>query len=309
MEIVPGLRKEKNSSGHPVFFLHYSADPAKNEDWANKEATKYVDGGRNSIRWRGEMEMDFEAGSGELVFSTFSAREHEICIDPFKLDETYVLYGGMDWGTRNPTSFHVYAESLDKKFYAVWEYYAERQPPMAVAEAIRACPYYDRLQWIAADPAMFSLNVAKKDGFTSISEMLMDEDTVGVNTIDKLIPAHSRSDETMINVMKNAWAKDKPDFYFFKNCPKLITEIRNLKHPEYRGQTNPTEKIIDKNNHAWDDMKYFRLSHPFAAVVEEKPKFGTVAYLNEISDLAQRAAERSGRSVQEEFNNLWGLDL
>lgn len=309
MDLVHGLRKTTNSSGHPVLWLHYSADPDKNEAWIAQEELKYVDGGRNSIRWRGEMEMDFEAGSGELVFTTFTENKDRIIVDPFPIDESFVLYGGMDWGTRNPVAFHVYAESVDKRFFAVWEYYAERQPLFSVAQAIRSCPFYDRLQWIACDPTMFNETVARKDGFTSIAEMLSDEEIVGENTITKLMPAHGRSDETGINVTKNMWASDPVQFQIFSTCGNLIREIQNLKYPTRTGRKNATEKIVDKANHCWDDWKYFRLSHPFAAIKETKAKYGTVQYLNNVSDLSAQIAEQSGKPIQEVFNDLYGQEF
>lgn len=309
MEILPGLKRTINSSNHPVFWLHYSADPKKNDSWVETESALYIDGGRNSIRWRGEMEMDFEAGSGELVFTTFTAKEDAILIDPFPITDEYLLYAGMDWGTRNPVSFHVYAEGPDKNFYSIWEYYDTRQPIFAVAEAVRNCPYYDRLQWIACDPTMFSETVAKKDGFTSIAEMLADEEMVGGNTITKLMPAHGRSDETGINITKNMFASDVPQLRIFKTCPKQISEFRNLKYPDRTGVKNDSEKIVDKNNHSWDDWKYFRLSHPYAPKAERKPAYGTVAYLNEVSTQASEIAERTGQSLQEVFNDLYGNAL
>lgn len=309
-EILKGLHKYKNSSGHTCVRLHYTADPEKATDaWIESEASRYIDGGRNSIRWRGEMEIDFEAGSGELVFQTFTAKESQIVVPPFTVDETYVLYGGMDWGTRNPVSFHVYAESPDKTFFAIWEYYAERQALFEVAKALKTCPYYDRLQWIACDPTMWNATVATKTGFTSIAEMFTDPDMVGNNVIDKLMAAHGRSDETAINIFRNHWAKAKPDFLITTDCPKLRSEIKNLKHPDANGRTNSTEKIVDKNNHAWDDMKYFRLSHPFAGRVETPPEFGTIGYLNQITLLAEDLAKQHGTDVQQEFNALWGMKL
>lgn len=309
MEIVKGLSKKTNSSGHTVLSLHYSADPSKDAAWVEKEAQRYVDGGRNSIRWRGEMEMDFDAGSGELVFTTFSAREKDILIDPFPVDETFLLYAGLDWGTRNPVAFNVFAEGVDKQFYCIWEYHAERQPLFEVARAIRECPFYSRLQWIAGDPSMWNATVANKGGFTSIAEMMTDPEMVGANIVDKLMPAHARSDETGINVTKNMWASDRPQFQIFKSCPSIIGELRNLKYPDRTGFKNDSEKIVDKNNHHWDAWKYFRLSHPFAPKIEEKPKFGTVAYLNEVTELATSLAQQRGTSVQEEFNDIWGMNL
>lgn len=256
---VTGLEEKRNKEGHKVIRLHYSADPLKNPnttegaEWFKKETSKYV-GGVSSLGWRREMEIDFGAGSGELVFPEFAEFEKEFTCDPFEIDEKYTLFGGFDWGTRNPVSFHVYAEAPDKRFYSVWEYYEERQAVPTVAQALRTCPYYNRIEWIAADPTIWSENLPKKDGFTSVASMLQDEEEVGeMYVIDKLMPAHDRSDVSCINKLKTLWLGKPPKIVFFRNCHKQISELKNLKYPERKENVNETEKILDKNNHCYSD--------------------------------------------------------
>lgn len=307
-----GLIVKENKQGHKVIRLHYSADPFKTPEWAEKEAAKYS-GGRTSLLWRQEYEIDFNAGSGELVFPEFSELEGLLTCDPFiteKNADDFTWFGGFDWGTRNPFSFHAYAESKEQIFYSAWEYYGERQPIPVVAKNIKQCPFYDRIQWIAADPSIWTENISKKDGFTSVATMFSDPDEVGEeNVIDKLMPAHDRSDVSGINKFKTLWNAVPPKFVIFKTCQNQINEFKNLKYPERREIVNETEKILDKNNHSWDDAKYFVLSHPYAKGYDEKPKFGTMKYLHKITTLASQMAEMKGTSVQEEFNLLYGTNL
>lgn len=309
-----GLLLLRNKQKHRVIRLHYSADPDKNPDtekgrqWVEVETGK-LPGGKTSLLWRREMEIDFGAGSGELVFPEFFGMEDEIVCDPFVLDETYNIFGGFDWGVRNPLSFHVYAEAPDGTMYSVWELYETGRTVAYTARAIRECPYYDRIQWIAADPSIWTENQMKKDGFTSVAAMMQDEDEVGKFVIDKLMPAHDRSDVSGISRFKMLWSLKPVKFKIFANCVNQINEFKNLKYPERKETTNETEKILDKNNHTWDDAKYFVLSHPNAKIMEQKPKHGTIAYLNEITELAVAASKMSGRTVQEEFNDIYGTSL
>ena len=295
----------RNAQGHRVIRLHYSADPEKNAAWVEKDSAK-IPGGTSSLMGRREMEIDFSAGSGELVFPEFYDMEEDIVCDPFRLDDTYNFYGGFDWGVRNPTSFHVYAEAQDGTCYSVFEYYDIGQTVQVVAQAIRECPYYDRLQWIAADPSIWTENQLRKDGFTSVAAMMNDEDEVGKHIVDKLMPAHDRSDVAGVTKFKSMWGQRPLKFRIFRNCVNQISEFKNLKYPERRERTNETEKLLDKNNHSWDDAKYFVLSHPIGQVMEDKPKFGTIRYLNSITETAVEMAKVSGRTVQEEFNELYG---
>ncbi len=315
MDLCKGLKKTKNSIGQSVLWLHYSADPLKDPDteagkkWFDSESGNTV-GGFNGLKWRAEYEMDFSAGSGELVFPEFSEKRDKLVVKPFEVDETYLVYGGMDWGTVNPVSFHVYAESPEKKFFSVWEFYETKVTIRRMAEILRLqCPYYDRLQWIAMDPRAFNSHQQGKEGLTTLGEMFTDPDYVGEHTIDKLMPGHGCEDKSMIKRVRNLWAYADPKLKFFNTCTNQINEIQNLLHPPSDGRTNFRETIVDKNNHAWDDLKYFLESHPYATKAEEKPKFGTIGYVDEITNLANDIAQKNGTSLQDEFNHLWGMNL
>lgn len=309
-----GLIVKSNKQGHRVVRLHYSADPAKNPEtndgkiWFEKETAKYLNG-VHDLKWRREYEIDFSAGSGELVFPTFMDDKRKLVISPFDIDDTFVLYGGLDWGTRNPVSFHVYAESVDKRFFAIWEYYDQRKTVTEVCQAVRECPFYDKLQFIFADPTIWSETVARKDGFTSIAEMMQDPDEVGEFIITKLSPAHGRSDEACINKLRNMWIVNPPKFQIFSSCPNLINELNSLKYPERKDVVNEAEKIVDKNNHAWDDMKYFVLSHPYAKTISGKLSFGTLEYHNRAAEIASQISSDTGRDYQSVFNDIYGQEL
>ncbi len=310
---MDGILIKKNKQGHTVIRLHYTADPDKNpgkagKEWFDQESRKYI-GGVTDLKWRREMEIDFSAGSGELVFPSFMELENEIVVEPFAPSPTWAYYAGLDWGTRNPTSFHVYAIDPDGNVYCVWELYGAGMTVKTVAEGIKTCPFYASLEWIACDPTMFSTTVIKKDGFTSIIEMLSDSESVGQYTIDKLMPAHNRSDESMINLMQQMFATRPIKFKIFNTCPFIINEYRNLKRPERKGFVNETEKIVDKDNHAWDDSKYFFLSHPVGYGQQTFIKRDTIEYINKITQMAEMAARNKGTSVQEEFNYLYGQDI
>ena len=110
MEFPRGVKLTKNSSGHQVLWLHYSADPAK--DPATSAGKRWVDAEKKRImadinpqKWRAEYEMDFNAGVGDLVFPTLMRDKPKLTFDTIKLDDSFVYYGGLDWGTKNNTAF------------------------------------------------------------------------------------------------------------------------------------------------------------------------------------------------------------
>lgn len=313
--LCKGLRLTRNSSDHPVLWLHYSADPLKDPEteagkkWVTEEK-KAIMADLNPQKWRAEYEMDFMAGSGDLVFPTFLRDRNRYVVPNVKLDETFLYYGGLDWGTRNYTVFTIVAEDPKGRFYAIHEQLWKMAVPAKVAEAIFTHPLYDLLQWIACDPTINHSLIPTPQGHTTISEFLSQPEYAGDYAIQKLMPAHGRDDSVFINLVRNMWTVDPPRLFLTESCPNLIQEISNLTHVEHHGEANPKEKIVDRNNHSWDTLKYILLSHPHAAAPRApKPKYGTVGYYNEVADLARAIAEQRGTSVQAEFNDIWGTEL
>ena len=299
----------RNKSGHAIYRLHYTDDPDKNpstekgKKWVNLAESLYP-GGKNSLGWRREMEIDPYAGAGELVISEFIEREDETIVDPYEIPESSTLFGGLDWGSHNPISFHVYEFTRDNVCTSIWEWYDVGKSPSAVCQAIRMCPYYDRLQWIAADPTMWTENQHTNRGLTSIARMFY-EDVPDDLKVDKLIAAHYRSDQLFIQKMKERLNATPIRFRVSKVCSVQIRELRNIRYQEASELKNSSEKIVDKDNHSWDDAKYCLLTHPSAQVHEKKQKLGTFGYLNEMSEQAAEIAEQTGQDVQTVFNDIY----
>lgn len=302
--------KETNHNGIDIVHLHYSADDNKNPstEQGNKWFTDevgYWQGGKNSLRWQREMEINPKAGRGERVFPTLD--DLGIIIEPFKVDMSQCsLFGGFDWGTKNPTSFHVYA-SYPMCTYSIWEYYNSGLNVKQVAAYLaEECPYRDSLEWIAADPSIWTENQNTDNGIKSVADMFLTD--VETKHQLQLMPAHGRSDQAGIEKFKILFQEKK--FKFFDTCFNQIDEFRNLKYPEMKQVSrNPKEKIVDKYNHAWDDAKYFILSHPDTKSLEPKIAKNDkipLKYYNKIHVMAEQLAESTGEDVQKCFNQLYG---
>lgn len=313
-ETIPGLVLTDNSQGHRVVYLHYTANPVKAKpEWIGAQSAKYM-GGLNSLQWRREYEIDFKAGSGELVFPEFPALEDELVIDETQIPDfenflkRLTLFGGLDWGIRNPVAFLVFGVDPEGGVYVMWEYYRKGNETnvFEVSRIIRENPYYDRMQTIFYDPSMNKEDQQRKDGLTSIIRMFQEEvpekDQIGI-----LATAHDRNDMLAVSIIRNLLSAKK--LRAFRTCSNWIDEIRNLKYPERKENINEPEKLLDKNNHAWDATKYFILSHPTAEILREKPKFGTIGYLNIVSERAREISKETGQSYQSVFNDLYGKEL
>lgn len=307
-ETQRGVKIHANDQGIKILQLHYSADPGKDpateqgKRWLERCSRLYV-GGVNSPQWRREMEIDPKAGAGERVFPDFLEKEPDIICDPFIPDHTYSLYGGFDWGTRNAVAFNVYAFGQDGSITAIWEYGAHRAALPVVAKAIRECPFYDRLEWIAADPSMWTENQSRKDGFTSVARMFVEDLTDDLKLM-KLMSAHGRSDMRFKEKLETMWAQKPYKFRIARNCPRLIEELRNLRYPPALNDKNDPEKILDKDNHHWDDAKYAVLSHPSQKVVTVKPKWGTIEHHNHAYEAAMEISSQTGQDIDQIFNEI-----
>jgi hypothetical protein len=111
-EIQPqeGLRAWRNAgNGFLVVQIHYTASAARRGDWKYRAAPKY--GGLKSWRWRKEMEIDWEAQSGALVFEAWDPRVHHI--QPFTIPEHWPRWLLIDPGWRNPTAMDWMAVDTD----------------------------------------------------------------------------------------------------------------------------------------------------------------------------------------------------
>jgi hypothetical protein len=184
-----------------------------------------------------------------------------------------------------------------------------------MAKAVRGCVWYDRLEWIAADPSIWDRNQYKKDSMTSLAAMLQEE-VAPENQLDKMMRAHERSDQRFIQKFSSlAMHKSKmadgtevadPMILIDEDgCPNFLRECRNLRYQEVSPDKNSSEKLVDKDNHLADCAKYMLLSNPEAQVLTRRPAHGTIARAIETDRIARMRADEFGTDYQEEFSNAY----
>lgn len=312
-EVIPGLYKKINSQGIVCLTLHYSCDPGKNPKteaglkWFTGSLKDYK-GGTSNPDWQQEMEIDFTIRKGTVVFDFLMQMENVLKFSltdfPKGFWDLCKFYGGFDWGIQNNAAFTCIAEAPDGKFYIVWEWNGKKKTPEQVAIAIRECPFFGRLEWIAADPTMWTENQSRKDGFTSFARIFSEEvpDYLHLN----LMAAHGRSDTQLVTKFNSWLNRPDPKLMFSHACPDSWKECKGLKWMEVGPDKNLSEKLVDKDNHQWDSIKYIILSHPTASVLEEKQTYGTLGYLNKVAETARTIAEQTGQDYQTIFNDLYG---
>lgn len=263
-----GLRIVRNDTNRfCVITLHYTADPAKRTKAWHDEASA----GMHPAKFAQEYEIDYTALYGEKVFPEISAAKDKIVVrEPYpELPDTQVFWGGLDYGARNPSSFHVYT-IVDGVTFSVWELFEPCRNVPDFAKKMQECPYWKSIKYIAADPSIWYKNQQTRIGnLTSIYELFVE------NKVTKLMQGVT-DEAAWLAMMRDHWQNiEDPTFRIYERCSNQIREFEmavyvstseKLLHTQ-----NFREAISDHNNHSLDDCKYYMNSKP--KLMERKVKF------------------------------------
>lgn len=297
--MIPGLTVKVTSSGIPIFRLHYSASIRKRpgtelgDTWIAKESRKY--GGTNSPRWRKEQEIDYGALGGTRLFPQWEqwSTNGKIIIPPFD-PVGYRLYGSYDHGWRNPACYHVHGINSDGDIVTLFEFYDSHVPYTYIARIIkgedvvvpvqgcceihrlsryfRGNPYAGKERWKRADPSIWAQDQPQRDGTNKSTAYLFSREGIHFQRAER------GTDTTIAEWLLGYYWKDleRPLYRITTDCPKLIWEIGQQRHREFSAHValnrDQPEELIDKDNHAWDSLKYFFQRFPPKTPIKGDPK-------------------------------------
>lgn len=267
-ELMTGVSLKTNDIGFKVLKFHYTADPDKRDpEWIRK-AKK----GTTAAGWAKEMEMDFNAFSGELALPEIKDKKKEIYIDPIEIPEWWPKYGGLDYGYRNPFAFYNYTIDSEGCIYVYFEHYFKERPLKWHADKIKSHEDFVKLDYIVIDPSTTAMTQQGEDGgVRSIWDRLVD---LG---IDNLL-AGQRAEIKALEIIRQLILDGK--LKISKSCPNLMWELERLRFVDMTDSQlrdkNLKEKLIDKDNHGWDCLKYFVLSLPDNAEKKEGDRTSTI---------------------------------
>lgn len=282
-----GVSERVTSGGIPVLRLHYSADPAKRpgtpegDAWLAK-ATQGYPGGTQSPRWRKELEIDYGALSGEKLFPLWDVWKVStpIVIPPFQ-PTGYRLYGSYDHGWRHKSVYHVHGINGDGKKVTLWEFAADHVPVPSIAKVIRGQavtvpasyghqprrfagnPFAGQEIWKVADPSLWAEDNQQSDGTMKATAKLFALE--GVHFLE----GTRGGDTTMAELILGTHWLDPmaPTWQIVGDwCPQLVWELGQLRLKEFSAQValnrSQPEELVDKDNDAWDSVKYFHAKFP-----------------------------------------------
>ena len=284
-----GVEHYISRAGFTCIRLHYTADPDKDPStprgaaWFKRETSAIV-GGTNSAQWRAEMEVDWTATGGELVFPQFSAYRSKIVVPPFTIPESWALFGSFDYGHRNPSAFYIHAIDHDGDVWTVWEFYNAGVGYRDTARAIRSCPLFVRLSCLpVADPSLWSQNQQGENAVKSVAQLFFELPEAERIVFAKGPAGGDVTFAEKVNgkLWKNLEA-EAPKWRIFASCPKLIWEMEKIRYAEW-GSTqqevkNLREQIVDRDNHAFDSAKYFFMRFFFTPEREREEQYANLKH-------------------------------
>lgn len=309
-QLPQGMRSWETPSGLPVLEIHYTADPDKRQDteagrkWLNQAASEYT-GGVESPAWRREYEIDYGAMGGTLVFPELYNPQHPVFTPKMTTREVRArgmkIYAGYDFGRRHPSAFTVWGHETymvegdtrpRSRWHALWELYETCDNYVEHCRKIRSCPYFaaGMIEIIKCDPQMGDRNQYSKKGMsgskTSMLKLFEEEGII-------LSPGQKGADLSLVELLKFWWS-DPTDLRCFitSGCPNLQRELRGLKWEEHASaatasRKSPLEKIMDKNNDAFDSSAYVLTSRPKPADMPRRGSFNLTDYREEERRRAQ----------------------
>jgi hypothetical protein len=281
-ELVRGLTERRTPQGICVLRTHYTADPERAKpEWKDTERRKYT----SESKWQSEQEVVWSAGGGERLFAEILNRyAHKIIIDPetsnFQPSPHWDYLGGFDYGKASPTAALIACVDFDGTVYILREYYQPGFTPK------QHKPWLSQLQGFSsttmfADPSLFYNTHAQQDGsFKAIATLFAEEG------MDNLTPAPEKHEllgmerilahwmnldqfEPSLKIVCPSRMQDiaAPDYGVINGgCPNLLWELRRTRReelsPTQLANKNPSEKIVDKQNHLRDCLKYLLLTLP-----------------------------------------------
>jgi hypothetical protein len=315
IEIVRGMHVHRTKGGIPVLSVHYSADPERDPQihpaWKQTERRTYS----SQAAWDREQEMVDEAGGGELVFAeTLLTYWDKIVIsDPgWRPSPHWRVEGGFDHGKTNPTALLRAYMDGDGVIYFCGEYYVAGREVWQHARDFRNMPDIRRLSVCYADPTIFDCTM--QQSINPLNTLTVRQSAKSINNlyqeqgIELFCPfALDRSDVGFAARLMLHWSNldkreptvrivcrnrsEQPQYGLHPwDCPNLLWELLRCRREKLSAQQllsrNVSERIVDKDNHARDAMKYVLMSLPEPSVMGEDDRNRTdIKQLIEMGDL------------------------
>lgn len=272
-------------NGFTVAAVHYWSDPEKQSDaWY----TKAIANMRYDQIER-EMEINFESRAGQKAFWFLEGQRDKYRIKDIPLDAVpkhWRIIAGLDYGSREPTSIHLYGIDEHRRFYSLWEFYKPSHYK-EIARALKGTlednphPLWPRIEKIIADPSLFRNDQENplREELQSRADLLRNEGIWNLyrGTNDRL--AGLERVKEMLSYFPNQ-PETKPSMFFCERCERQWWELTNIVYdeipPHMMMEKNQKEDVKQKNDHCFS--RGTLISSPSGPIPIEKIKSGDLVH-------------------------------
>jgi phage terminase large subunit len=210
---------------------------------------------------------DFRQYTG-LVYKEFNPEIH--VVKPFDIPSDWDVYGGMDFGSTNPTVHLWIAVDKDKNKWIFDEHYVSGRTIDYHTGIIRSNQYFGRLSNSYADPSgkqwidefasrgLYITPAIKETGTAQDKWVLYGIEKVREQL--KALPGH----------YVGQLGKDhQPKMFVFNTCKNTINEFQNYSWKEKKqDHLNEPDQVEKSMDHSMDALRYFVVSYKTAPKVE-----------------------------------------
>jgi phage terminase large subunit len=214
-----------------------------------------------------EYMADFRQYTG-LVYKEFNPEIH--VVKPFDIPSDWDVYGGMDFGSTNPTVHLWIAVDKDKNKWIFDEHYVSGRTIDYHTGIIRSNQYFGRLSNSYADPSgkqwidefatrgLYVTPAIKETGTAQDKWVLYGIEKVREQL--KALPGH----------YVGQLGKDhQPKMFVFNTCKNTINEFQNYSWKEKKqDHLNEPDQVEKSMDHSMDALRYFVVSYKTAPKVE-----------------------------------------
>jgi hypothetical protein len=296
-----GLTARLTKSGIPVLTVHYSADEYKDprtpagKQWVEEVSQGYPLGMQDP-GWQKEMEIQYGAMGGQLLFQLWEHYKPFVSIPPFAIAQEpgVKFYGTYDHGNKHKAAYLVHAVLPDGRKFTVWEFAESNVSVPAMAEIIKGHdvtlsydgrtfkgnPYAGKELLKVCDPHLFEKRGRwSNDPFESTGDLFRDKYGVSFQK------GHTGGQLMVASwLIGDLWAHpEQPKYQIFNTCRQLLYELPRLRYQQITSAQaktkNAPEKLVDKDDDAFDSMCQFLRLFP-STVARKTPKsiVGTFAW-------------------------------
>lgn len=257
-EPMEGIKAWRNKgNGFLIIEVRYTAMPRKRGDYKYRESAKY--GGIKSWKWQKEMEINWEAQAGKLVFENWEDRVH--CIRPFAIPAHWPRWVLIDPGWTNPMSIlwaavdvdtpandfgfhpvHIYREFYKAKYTATFAATLTSDWSKTAVDLRTGDPTWEWIEAIVLDPMAKQEHQSAQDGenVNEAAETFLTKFTAGIEAQGWTVPIDTG------NNLKDAAIEEiitRLGCFWTLNDLPLFAEDGTLREPTLEELADGAEKV------------------------------------------------------------------